>query len=483
VTVVTPPASASPGPNTRPAKAAQVSGALVVADPLLASSVQRVLTHPVAQQRPDLLHFSPSSTDAQSLAYLTPGQGDGGGLPPAAPILMLVLLTSLVGVAVAGALRSSAPPRIRLAVVAGVAALVAPLCAAAVASTPGRHTASAAEPATGKVSYNNASNLLRQRVLHSRHPSQPWGTLLSIERSIAADHAQLVQNENAIATCNALLTNVPVAAAASPSSSPTPDPATLLRPNIVTLVASHLTSLVAAHDSLASQYDTDLQREYDFFVVTAQSPAQQSDIVRAATLTAPDAAQAVAYDLGLVQTQLAQEAAIAAAEAASAAAAQATLPSNFVHKGKLRFHAPVGGVVTQAFGPTDFTLEPPLTYQGVFYPHFHTGLDIANTVDTPVGAAAAGVVILATSSVDASGHLTGYGNYVVIEHGNGFVTLYGHLDKLLVTAGQAVKQGQVIGLLGSTGWSTGPHLHFEIRVNGMFVDPAPYIAEQIRPAA
>ena len=119
-----------------------------------------------------------------------------------------------------------------------------------------------------------------------------------------------------------------------------------------------------------------------------------------------------------------------------------------------------------------------MTYGGVFYPHFHTGLDIAAPLDTPVSAAADGTVLLATSSVDAEGHLTGYGNYVVIGHGAGFITVYGHLDKLLVTPGQAVQQGQVIGLMGSTGWSTGPHVHFEIRSDGVYVDPAPFLAAQ-----
>src|SRR4029077_12303043 len=109
----------------------------------------------------------------------------------------------------------------------------------------------------------------------------------------------------------------------------------------------------------------------------------------------------------------------------------------------LSFHPPVSGVVSQVFGPSQFGMEPPITYNGVFYPHFHTGLDIAAPLDSPVGATAAGTVILATSSVNAAGTLVGYGNYVVIEHPDGFLSLYGHLDKLLVTAGQTVKQGQV----------------------------------------
>ncbi len=70
----------------------------------------------------------------------------------------------------------------------------------------------------------------------------------------------------------------------------------------------------------------------------------------------------------------------------------------------------------------------------------------------------------------------GYGNYVVIAHGNGFVTLYGHLSAISVSAGQAVGRGQVIGAEGSTGYSTGPHLHFEIRLNGVYQNPLSYLS-------
>ncbi|MFY9615154.1 MAG: M23 family metallopeptidase, partial [Candidatus Dormiibacterota bacterium] len=73
----------------------------------------------------------------------------------------------------------------------------------------------------------------------------------------------------------------------------------------------------------------------------------------------------------------------------------------------------------------------------------------------------------------------GYGNYVVIAHPDGFFTLYGHLDTVAVKEGQVVHQGEIIGQEGSTGLSTGPHVHFEIRHNGTFLDPAPYLQGQI----
>jgi len=121
--------------------------------------------------------------------------------------------------------------------------------------------------------------------------------------------------------------------------------------------------------------------------------------------------------------------------------------------------------ITQGYGPTSFALEPPL---GPFR-HFHTGIDLSAPLGTPVMAAADGVVV-------AVGHgAIGYGNYVVIAHGGGIATLYGHLLQTSVSAGQVVVRGQVVGLEGSTGFSTGPHVHFELRVNNLVTDPLPYL--------
>lgn len=96
--------------------------------------------------------------------------------------------------------------------------------------------------------------------------------------------------------------------------------------------------------------------------------------------------------------------------------------------------------------------------------HLHTGVDIAAVWGTPVLAAADGRTIYA-------GWFGGYGKIVVVDHGDGTSTLYGHLSRILVTSGDAVRRGQPVGRVGSTGYSTGPHLHFEIRLNGLPVDP------------
>ncbi len=89
-------------------------------------------------------------------------------------------------------------------------------------------------------------------------------------------------------------------------------------------------------------------------------------------------------------------------------------------------------------------------------------------VGQPIKAAAAGTVAFAGSK-------GGYGNAVIIDHGNQFSTLYGHASAIKVSTGQKVSAGQVVALAGSTGMSTGPHLHFEVRILGVPVNPAPYM--------
>jgi len=136
------------------------------------------------------------------------------------------------------------------------------------------------------------------------------------------------------------------------------------------------------------------------------------------------------------------------------------------HSTKYRFIWPEPHAqISQSFGPSALWFEPP--YGG--YPHFHTGIDLIEPFGSPVYAADDGIVALVGSSS------SGYGNYVVIAHSGGLDTLYGHLSTALVKPGQLVVQGQPIGLEGSSGNSTGPHVHFELRINQTPINPAPYL--------
>ncbi|HKB32269.1 MAG TPA: peptidoglycan DD-metalloendopeptidase family protein [Candidatus Dormibacteraeota bacterium] len=142
------------------------------------------------------------------------------------------------------------------------------------------------------------------------------------------------------------------------------------------------------------------------------------------------------------------------------------IPPSAGHSTKYRFIWPEPQAqISQGFGPSTFWFEPAYGQ----YPHFHTGIDLVEPFGSPLYAADDGVVALIGSS---SG---GYGNYIVIAHSGGLDTLYGHLSTALVKVGQPVAQGQPVGLEGSSGNSTGPHVHFELRINQRPVDPAPYL--------
>ena len=142
------------------------------------------------------------------------------------------------------------------------------------------------------------------------------------------------------------------------------------------------------------------------------------------------------------------------------------IPTSSGHSTKFRFIWPEPQAqISQPFGPSTYWFEPPYGS----YPHFHTGIDLVEPFGSPVQAADDGVVALVGSSS------SGYGNYVVIAHSGGLNTLYGHLSTALVSVGQQVTQGTVVGLEGSTGNSTGAHLRFELRITQNPVNPAPYL--------
>ena len=134
--------------------------------------------------------------------------------------------------------------------------------------------------------------------------------------------------------------------------------------------------------------------------------------------------------------------------------------SDQIVHGSGTFIWPCNGPITSPFGYRTHPIFGTTIY--------HSGIDIGVDYNTPIHAADGGTVILA-------GWCGGYGNAVIIDHGNGLQTLYGHNTSVAVSEGQTVSQGQVIAYSGSTGYSTGPHCHFEVRRNGEAVDPMGYL--------
>lgn len=128
--------------------------------------------------------------------------------------------------------------------------------------------------------------------------------------------------------------------------------------------------------------------------------------------------------------------------------------------GKGVLAAPADGAITSTFG---------LRMHPIFHTmRMHTGVDFAGDTGAPIRAAADGVVVVA-------GDRGGYGNAVILDHGGALATLYAHQSRIVVSVGQAVTRGTVIGYIGATGFATGPHLHFEVRVDGNPVDPLRYL--------
>lgn len=168
--------------------------------------------------------------------------------------------------------------------------------------------------------------------------------------------------------------------------------------------------------------------------------------------------QAIAEMLRQRAADRAAQAAAAAAQASSGGGGGSDYYQPVSGSGAMIW--PVNGVVTSPYGYRTHPIFGTTIY--------HSGMDIGVDYGTPVHAADGGVVVEA-------GWISGYGYAVIIDHGNGLSTLYGHNQELAVSEGQSVSQGQVIAYAGSTGNSTGPHVHFEVRANGDPVDPSAYL--------
>ena len=139
----------------------------------------------------------------------------------------------------------------------------------------------------------------------------------------------------------------------------------------------------------------------------------------------------------------------------------APLPAGPIKGGSGSMIWPVDGPVVSGFGPR--------TINGSY--EYHPGIDIAVPEGTPIRAALSGTVSLQQSEAESGG----YGNYTCLDHGGGLSTCYAHQSSFAVSLGQSVRQGDVIGYTGCTGYCFGPHLHFEVRINGSVTDPMGYL--------
>lgn len=219
----------------------------------------------------------------------------------------------------------------------------------------------------------------------------------------------------------------------------------------------------------ADQARDALKREQRMLAVQAkllQSLTLTYQAVQQESLQQQQQQQQLLNQVGLDRAEFAAE---VAAEAAQEAAIEQLLAS-LVVPGSATATVPAGDAflswpipgapITSPFGPR---VDPIAGYTS-----FHPGVDFGAKMGTAIHAAADGTVVFA-------GQETGYGNYTCISHGGDIATCYAHQSVLMVTVGELVTRGQVIGLVGSTGYSTGPHLHFEVRIDGKVTDPVPWL--------
>ncbi|MBK9178482.1 MAG: peptidoglycan DD-metalloendopeptidase family protein [Acidimicrobiales bacterium] len=219
--------------------------------------------------------------------------------------------------------------------------------------------------------------------------------------------------------------------------------------------------LEAARSQIQAQRDLVAEREAQARALRDEQEAArreaEAEVDRQASLIAEVEARRGQYEQRIAALQQESDAVAAALRARSGSLSTGPAVQG---SGQLAFPVPGYSVGSRRFG---VQVHP---IYGT--PRMHSGVDIGAPTGAPVRAADDGVVV----SADVRG---GYGNCIVIDHGDGLATLYAHLSAMSVGAGESVTRGQVIGAIGSTGASTGPHLHFEVRVNGNPVDPLPYL--------
>mgnify|MGYP001073619023 CR=1 FL=1 len=210
------------------------------------------------------------------------------------------------------------------------------------------------------------------------------------------------------------------------------------------------TQIEAARDQIAA-------REHELAQARASVEARQGELVatRADRQSTLDQVEVEADHFGANVRALQQKIAEEITQASSSVPLPAGPAAGGISSSGLIW--PVEGVITSGFGPR--------------WGSFHPGIDIGVPEGTPIKAAASGTVVLLQSEAESGG----YGNYTCIDHGGGLSTCYAHQTEFATSLGASVSQGEVIGYVGNTGFSTGPHLHFEVRVEGEPQDPLGYL--------
>ncbi|WP_414574600.1 murein hydrolase activator EnvC family protein [Anabaena sp. CCY 9402-a] len=224
-----------------------------------------------------------------------------------------------------------------------------------------------------------------------------------------------------------------------------------------TLINQQKTQLEEQKNEVALIREQLLSQKADY-QAQAQSQSELVQRLNSDRLALEAAQNQLERDSQNLETLIQQK--VAEARAREEAQAKANNRKNVFIGGTGLFALPSNARTSSSFG---WRVHPILGYR-----RFHAGLDFAASYGSTIRAADSGMVIFA-------GWYGGYGKTVIIDHGRGITTLYGHSSELYVTEGQTVQRGQAIASVGSTGLSTGPHLHFEVRRNGTPVNPADYL--------
>jgi murein DD-endopeptidase MepM/ murein hydrolase activator NlpD len=222
--------------------------------------------------------------------------------------------------------------------------------------------------------------------------------------------------------------------------------------NEANLINARLEQVAIIHNELLTSSQTLRRARAGKSVALLVARTQEKAAIQESNATAAASAQIEARIRAAERTRASPTASTATSAAVTSSAVAPPAPPAASGAGLIW---PVNGPITSPFGPR--------------WGGFHPGIDIGAATGTPIAAAAAGTVIWC-------GWQSGYGNLVVIDHHNGIATAYAHQSRIAVACNQEVGQGQVIGYVGCTGFCTGPHLHFEVRLNGSPVDPLGYLS-------